>query len=508
MTVATQISDGIYNARFAGVPWDGLSDAAAKLQTLFTSAGDGAHIRVPPGTYLISSATPALRSGQTLDLTGATLKFPTDTSLTGLLDIDNVTDVTIVGGVFDGNVANQAVWSEFRHSLRVRDSSRIKIKDAIFTGTIGDAVYISHGTGGAPYTGSAGVEVTGCSFIGTNVNRNGVSIICGRRIRVHHNDFYRMARADMPGAIDLEPDLSAEFLYDVVVDHNTIDNGAGAVVAVTGIQFANSNAGADVDGILIEGNVIRGDLLRGIRLIGHASVVERGVVVQGNIVRDITPATGQNYGVRTDNIQADVSGNTVDGVTGVGIYQIASDLQMIGNTIRNCTVAGFEQGGTTDVGHYAHNKVRDCAVGFALRSSNCDYESNDISAASGMAYGILFNTGTETGNRLARNRVSGATTANFGGTATPSQTLTDNIGYVTEASGTGSIASGTTSATVTHGLAETPPSTSIRITLLENPTADPGNIWVDTIGATTFKVNCRNNPGASNLDFAWYAEAD
>jgi hypothetical protein len=36
------------------------------------------------------------------------------------------------------------------------------------------------------------------------------------------------------------------------------------------------------------------------------------------------------------------------------------------------------------------------------------------------------------------------------------------------------------------------------------PTADPGNIWVDTIGATNFTVNCRNDPGASNLDFGWH----
>jgi len=69
--------------------------------------------------------------------------------------------------------------------------------------------------------------------------------------------------------------------------------------------------------------------------------------------------------------------------------------------------------------------------------------------------------------------------------------------------GTGSIANGTTSATVTHGAGFTPTLQQIMIALGENPTNDPGIIWVDTIGATTFRVNCRNDPGASNLDFGW-----
>ena len=73
------------------------------------------------------------------------------------------------------------------------------------------------------------------------------------------------------------------------------------------------------------------------------------------------------------------------------------------------------------------------------------------------------------------------------------------------ASGTGTITSGTTSVVITHGLDEAPTLQQIAVTLGENPTNDPGNIWVDTITATQFTVNCRNDPGASNLDFAWHA---
>ena len=78
-----------------------------------------------------------------------------------------------------------------------------------------------------------------------------------------------------------------------------------------------------------------------------------------------------------------------------------------------------------------------------------------------------------------------------------------NTGYVTEASGTGSIASGNTSVVIAHGCSYTPTAKDITITLTEKPTNTPGVIWVDTIGAGTFKVNCENDPGASNLDFSW-----
>ena len=72
------------------------------------------------------------------------------------------------------------------------------------------------------------------------------------------------------------------------------------------------------------------------------------------------------------------------------------------------------------------------------------------------------------------------------------------------ASGTGTIASGDTDVTITHGMANTPAAEDIRITGLELPTSHTmGAVFVDVVGATTFDVNVRNDPGASNWDFGW-----
>lgn len=79
------------------------------------------------------------------------------------------------------------------------------------------------------------------------------------------------------------------------------------------------------------------------------------------------------------------------------------------------------------------------------------------------------------------------------------------LGAVFSARGSSNIASGSTSQVITHGLSWTPALSDIRITLGELSTNDPGQIYVDTITSTQFTVRCRNNPGASNLDFQWEA---
>ena len=78
-----------------------------------------------------------------------------------------------------------------------------------------------------------------------------------------------------------------------------------------------------------------------------------------------------------------------------------------------------------------------------------------------------------------------------------------NTGYVTENSGTATIASGATLVNVTHGLSYTPAAADIVVVATNNPTNDPGHIWVDTITSTQFRINCRADPGASGLNLSW-----
>ena len=101
-------------------------------------------------------------------------------------------------------------------------------------------------------------------------------------------------------------------------------------------------------------------------------------------------------------------------------------------------------------------------------------------------------------NRVIGNKFSGITNNGTG------NIIRSNIGYVTENSGTATVLNTATSVVVTHGLASTP--TRVFITPKENPTNAVTYWWVDTLGATTFKINVNADPGASNLDFDWHAQ--
>jgi hypothetical protein len=73
-------------------------------------------------------------------------------------------------------------------------------------------------------------------------------------------------------------------------------------------------------------------------------------------------------------------------------------------------------------------------------------------------------------------------------------------GYVTENSGTGTIAQGRTSVTVAHGLDVTP--TSVSVTPQANPGS--GGVWVSAVNGTNITVNRAGSTGA--LSFRWEAK--
>lgn len=69
--------------------------------------------------------------------------------------------------------------------------------------------------------------------------------------------------------------------------------------------------------------------------------------------------------------------------------------------------------------------------------------------------------------------------------------------------GTGTIASGATTAVITHGLDFTPVASNIEVVQTSTAT-NQGPFWVTTIGATTFTVN-HIDPGAGGVNFSWKA---
>jgi hypothetical protein len=221
---------------------------------------------------------------------------------------------TIRNLVFDGNVHNQnGVWTQHRHAITIGTANDIRIDNNIFRNLIADGIYSN---------GASSLTIDHNQFYGDHSNRNGISIISGSHVWIYKNMFWSMSRPDMPGAIDLEPNLSSETLSDVLVDDNTINNPAHFGMLVwDSLQGALSN-------ITFKDNVING----GPAVVGGGSgiLIAYGLAtVEGNYINNCPVY----YGIRFINGSGgSATGNYLNGVE-FGISRAHSpSVTLSGNT--------------------------------------------------------------------------------------------------------------------------------------------------------------------------------
>lgn len=172
----------------------------------------------------------------------------------------------------------------------------------------------------------------------------------------------------------------------------------------------------------------------------------------------------------------------------------------------------------------ANNVIVGCRQGITISGNatngvtGCLVEGNQIiedTSLVNLANGIVEDNRSTVGKNIIRNnRIVGATTPfTMAGAPANGTRRSGNLAYndsVTlvycdENNGSGTIASGSTSVVITHGLGQTPQARNISITPTGNPTNDPGNMWVSSITSTQFTINCRADPGAGGLTFEWQA---
>lgn len=152
----------------------------------------------------------------------------------------------------------------------------------------------------------------------------------------------------------------------------------------------------------------------------------------------------------------------------------------------NCTAEANGQSGAGSGLNLSTSS--DCGFSNGYLTSNA---SNGIIVSSAAVRPII------TENHFITN--TGAAVSNSSTTAV----IRNNLGHITENNGLATIPSGSTSVVVSHGLDTTPADGDITTIMRENPTNDPGNIYITSVTSTQFTINSRNDPGASNLDFGW-----
>lgn len=83
------------------------------------------------------------------------------------------------------------------------------------------------------------------------------------------------------------------------------------------------------------------------------------------------------------------------------------------------------------------------------------------------------------------------------------QSANGGTSFVTRTSGTATVASGTTSVNVTHGITGITPSAGHVKVVPTNNMGSATKFWVSAVGGTTFTINTDVNPGATTATFAW-----
>lgn len=390
------------------------------------------------------------------------------------------------------------------------------------TGTGIDAVLATHESGDR----STYISVTGMvmDLSGSN-NGQGINFT-----QVDHGTIScNTIKSTSTGASGNVWSIVASGCTAVAITGNSVSGGASSgfsiavtdsstEVAVTGNVCTPAGNGISFSATKgsVTGNYVKNPTGVGL-LAALGAIADVDLTISGNTIHTTT-AGAQPDGIRIENMRGVVvSGNVIKSPDRFGLYVVDSaDVVVTGNRIAKADSDGIQISGsprTTVVG----NEIFDCNEDNTANTSgiqlvgagadDCVIVGNTIGNVGGtgnQAYGVYIGAATQTNTTVVGNNVRSNVTGGVNNAGT-SSIIRANQGHVTENSGTGTINSGATTATVTHGLAVTPTAANISVVFTEQGTNDYGRWWISGISSTQFTVNVSADPGASNLDFSWQA---
>lgn len=484
----------VFNVQFYGAKGDANNDDTSAIQAAITAAvaagvgagADGAIVYLPTGYYNITS-TLTVPTGVTL--LGAGMR---STQIRVLADVTAV----ILGGAassFSSGVADLTIaYSPNATSAQAVVFDRVFRAYVRNVRTTGAFNAVAFGTVANPDS-CAGCWIDACRFETVNVSgAHGMLIYGGGATCVTSTNFARdvnatsLATASILTITGGSSQVDTWFFRDVQSDGHDI-----------GIKLVKSSG--DIFNIFISHLTVDVHKDAGIVLNSSGTATIQNVIIDGVWIQGTGSAgVGTSWGIELDQ-----SAGTIKRVT------------ISNSEVFSCRKQGLRFSGTCAQvivsGNIIHDNSQESVgstPGVSVFDAMTDFVfSGNVLSGANHSYGLRIQNAASdrfvvTGNLCTGNATGGI--LNAAGVSS-SKVVRGNPGYVTETSGTGTINSGATSATITHGLAVTPAAKDITVNFTESPTADPGNFWISAVGATTFVLNVRNDPGASNLDFTWQA---
>lgn len=524
----------------------GIDDQVTINAAISALPSSGGKIVLLEGTFIKSNVEGiAIPSNTTFEMSSGTLLKFVD-GITGvnpvMLSCTSVENVSICGGVIDGNKSTSAATGIASIGISLIDCAdskiqNVKIKDIGTTEALsGYGIYLNASSGN---TIDACV-ISGCKreslvlFESSNFNTVLSTHSSGsddRGFVIHRSEFNIFSGCtsdgDVNAGFDLQPYNDRQAKNNIIIN-NTINNTIigirsygqlGAIVSNNSISTASTagiRCGISGDGLTFEANkgcVFSGNSINNSNT-GILAYSGKNLISKNVITASTGTVTKSTAGILVAGSFLTVSDNTIIGgaCAGITVYSptACTDVTIINNTcVDNASSGLLLYGNATNVS-MINNVLRNNALngepGFQNAitiygtNSNIVVDGNSITGGGEtQAYVIRVHL-NNTNVSIRNNNISATGTSGIIIDATGAAIITHNNGYVTENTGTATITAGQTSVNVSHGLAAAP----TRV-LLSPTTATAGKqYYVSAKAATTFTITI-DSAADADISFDWQA---
>ncbi len=268
--VAELIQKDVMSVKMFGAKGDGETDDTTPIQKAFNYCHN---ILIKDGVYMVNAITGVTpQDNSYIKLVNATLKAITNSSTNyHVLFINNNTNIIVEGGIIAGERSTHTgETGEWGHCVTIANSSNITLKNMILKDAWGDGLYINRG-----------VNINTQNLICDNNRRQGISVI---RVDGYHslNDKLINTNGTAPeSGIDIEPNTSADFIKNVILENLYTENNNGCGVD---IHLATLDSTSDPVSIKVINHHDKGSITG--EKITHPATIRHSIITENALLEN------------------------------------------------------------------------------------------------------------------------------------------------------------------------------------------------------------------------------